>query len=325
MNLKNFTKFAFVFTVCIALWSSQGMAQEAIDKLALRVVQLKYADASQVINVARSVLDGQEVRMESHAELNAIIIYAKPDAFQLFGEIIKELDQPDQQAAQPHVELIQLQHITSDDAIAILSNLLSNTDSGTFRLASDEKSNALILSGLPEQLEMVKQIVSRIDIESTSNEPVSTDTTNCVVRVTWLVDQTSSQFEDLTLPEPASSLNDLANELQENGTLKKPRMLTRTETLVEARHVIDSRRLSHFSNSSSRAASGGVFLMDTEGDISKLADGKFRLNIALKMGQQRVQTVSTSISLPENHPVAISMSHVDDLESVAVVEILNAD
>ncbi len=150
--------------------------------LAIRVIYLKYADASklaQVINQTLSSVNAEATRTGQPAPsvsvqvdegLNAMIIQAPESAFPMVQALIDQLDIDRPEGGDTHV--VYLKFAQATDLVTLLSGLqqpAAQDESGAVQRAAvtiqaDEQSNALVIRADPKDFENIQSVIEKLDI-----------------------------------------------------------------------------------------------------------------------------------------------------------------
>ena len=148
---------------------------------------------------------------------------------------------------------------------------------------------------------------------------------NCIVRVTWLVDA-SKLTDDFSLSPPHASLQELVQSLKQNNSFQDVKTLTTVETSVMLSMDAVSGS-NEFKNTSMKVLrsenSSGTAKIRSQGFVHGIPGDKYELDIALELESSVVVPVKTKIILPSNHPVAFSISDIGQFQSAVVVEIMD--
>lgn len=295
------------------------------DRPLLEAIQVKHADANQILRVAASVLDSSELRMEVDEQQNLLVAYGRPNMLARLKEIVAKMDaERSGSRDEKQVKVFAIAEASSNEIANVLKALTYKDESSSIRIASDLKTNSIIVSGSPDELSIIEALVERLDTVDNSDN-ATTESRNIVVRVTWLVDSAELGEANIldNLRQPSSQLNELVAELQRSGSMKSARSLTQLQTTVQVDSSVG--QPNEFGNSSLRNLQERIHIMKAQGQIRPMGKDKFELNISLNLRRDSIElSVDSIIALPINHPVAFSFSDVGDLKSVAVVEVLES-
>ncbi len=112
------------------------------------------------------------VQVEMLPEIDAIILRGRDQQLQDLADIIRRLDEASQDA-QPVIEVLQLQHTAAAPVSTLIAQiqlgLLANRQ-GRATVTPLNKPNALLVIGWGEALEVVKELIAKLDV------PVQADT-----------------------------------------------------------------------------------------------------------------------------------------------------
>lgn len=136
------------------------------------------------------------VQVEMLPEIDAIILRGRDQQLQDLADIIRRLDEASQDA-QPLIEVLQLEHTAATPVSTLIAQiqlgLLANRQ-GRATVTPLNKPNALLVIGWGEALEVVKELIAKLDV------PVQADTQFAIrqlrhARATEVQTQLSSFFQ----------------------------------------------------------------------------------------------------------------------------------
>ena len=323
--MNSWTKSA-IFAVAIALTmslvSNPCAAQE---NPVLETIPVKHGDASQMYGVLASLFDGTNLRMEVDKERNRIIVMAEPELIVRMRNAVMELDVTKEESdASTVVKVFGLQHAQANEVAGMLSSLVAENIEMQTRLSFDARTNSVIASGTEAELQLVQDMLARLDFESVPADENGAESERLVVKVTWLADADE-------LPEPIASdlrgpvksLAPLVKGLTESGTLDSSAVVTDVQTAI---HVSgEDRSANHFANTGTRSVGNGAITLSASGNVLRRSSEEFELKIEVQLMTGRANVnIDTSLNMPKNHPVAFSVSDVGSYKSVAVVELIDS-
>ena len=323
--MNRWTKSAIV-AVAIAL--SMSLASNpctAQDGPVLETIPVKHGEASQMYRVLASLFEGTVLRMEVDKERNRIIVMAEPELIIRVRNAVMELDVTKEESdAAIVVKVFGLQHAHANEVAGVLSNLVAENIGMQTRLSFDARTNSVIVSGTEAELQLVQDMLARLDSEPVPSDGNETESERLVVKVTWLTD--ANEMHDpiaSDLRDPSKSLVPLVEGLKESGTLDSSAVVTDVQTAI---HVSgEDRAANHFANTGTRSVGGGLITLSASGNVLRRSSEEFELKIEVQLMTGRANVnIDTSLNMPKNHPVAFSVSDVGSYKSVAVVELIDS-
>ncbi|MEK7793240.1 MAG: secretin N-terminal domain-containing protein, partial [Candidatus Hydrogenedentota bacterium] len=117
-----------------------------------RVVRLRHARAADVATILQSSLS-QNAKVTTYPEANVLVIAEVPERIEVLDALIAELDRP------TDTRVVQLNHATAQEMLALLQNHVSSP--ATFQ--ADARTNQLVLTDTPENLDAFERLVREFD------------------------------------------------------------------------------------------------------------------------------------------------------------------
>ena len=144
------------------------------DELVTRVIEVKNVAAVQLVPILRPLIP-QQGHLAAYPGSNMLVISDRGANIARLEKIINRIDQPDAQ----EIEVITLQHASANEVVQIL-NSLRNTSGQTGQnpstptLASDERTNSILLSGDSAAKLRIRGLIAHLDtpIEGSGNTNV---------------------------------------------------------------------------------------------------------------------------------------------------------
>ncbi|RKY05622.1 hypothetical protein DRP77_00330 [Candidatus Poribacteria bacterium] len=118
------------------------------------VFKLKHADASALKEVISSALKLEDIQIDR--KTNSLIITCAPDLLSRVKELIDEFDVETEEKT---LKLFRLKNASARSALEVITGFLSKDG----RAAAEEGTNSLIVYDLPERIDLIAELLSRID------------------------------------------------------------------------------------------------------------------------------------------------------------------
>ena len=326
MNKQTCVFWMFTLMICLVHATSTYCQTKDEPVPEFIVIPIYHVDASEVQQVVRNVFAGEPMTVEIDSRQNLLILQGRPNTVAKGKDLVAKLDVENRVTNnKTHVRVFSLNKSRSSDIVKVLGKLISNDENSSLRIADDAVNNNIIVSGKLDDLDVLEELISRLDESNSAEASINLQPENIVVRVTWLVD--SNELDETNdrsaLRIPSTTLAELVDGLSKTGSIAKAKTLTELETSVQVDP--SSRGANRFNNTSMRKIGGITHGMEATGEVVQTTDGKYQLDISLVMSKEEINmTVGSTITLPKNHPVAFSISDVGDFKSAAVVEILDS-
>lgn len=296
------------------------------DAVIFKVYKLIHADGDTTVNVLDSMLtDDDDVRLQFDEQTNSIFVATANETHQKIEAIITEMDVAPVES-KPNVEVIDTEGRNPSNLANLLSDLTASEIGEGVRIAVDPNTGSIILSGDPEDVKTVREIMNAIVTAGDADTSIEPSTV-CVVRISWLVDPTFFRETDF-LQEPGSSLTELVAALGDRDWLEDGRLITSGQTVVQVKDQTNT-STGEFNTSTLRSftENNGTSQVsfDAKGTLTSVGDDKFLLSLSMDVaGRENPITIGTTLTIPKNHPVAFSVSDVGKFKSAFVVEILDS-
>ncbi len=132
------------------------------DAVVTEVIQINNVPATQLVPVLRPLMS-TEAHLAAYAPSNMIIISARAANVERLLKIIKRIDQ----TTDNQVEIIPLEHASATEIVQVLSALSQGEPKGDtanpLRLAADERSNSILISGDRSERLRIRALISHLD------------------------------------------------------------------------------------------------------------------------------------------------------------------
>ncbi|AOS97880.1 Type II secretion system protein D precursor [Microbulbifer aggregans] len=139
-------------------------ARAPAESLMVRTIRVENISASQLIAMLRPLIP-QTGHLAAYADTNTLIIADRAANIEQIVRLVKQLDR----AGAIDIELVPLQFASAKEVKQVLSELLqgggkqAGTDVQPLRIAVDERSNAVLLTGDPVTRTQLKNVIRRLD------------------------------------------------------------------------------------------------------------------------------------------------------------------
>lgn len=151
---------------------SEGSSES--DQLVTKVIKVENVPAAQLVPILRPLVP-QQGHLAAYAATNTLIVTDRASNIERLTTIIDGIDRADND----EVELVRLSHASASEIIRIMQSLQSrggqvNGTPGAVRLAADERTNSILLSGDPSARARTRSIIMNLDtpVESGGNTRV---------------------------------------------------------------------------------------------------------------------------------------------------------
>ncbi|MGK0500908.1 MAG: general secretion pathway protein D, partial [Oceanicoccus sp.] len=136
----------------------------------LYVYRASKVSATSLVELLRPLLPGNGY-ISAFPETNSLIIADSGANVKRLVTMIKRMDE----SGQLDIEVLPLQYANAANVAGLVESLLANETQAAFTVASDDRSNSLLMSGSPATRNRVKQLVAQLDqpLDSTGNTRVS--------------------------------------------------------------------------------------------------------------------------------------------------------
>ena len=136
--------------------------QSASDQLVTRVIKVENVPAAQLVPILRPLVP-QQGHLAAYAATNTLIVTDRASNIERLSTIISGIDRPDNE----EVEIINLRYASAAEIIRILQSLQNRGAQigtpGQVRFASDDRTNAILLSGEQAARTRMRGIIANLD------------------------------------------------------------------------------------------------------------------------------------------------------------------
>lgn len=131
------------------------------EELIVRVIKISNVAAAEVVNIIRPLVP-QDAYLVAYPSTNSIIV---ADRLAKINEIIKLIDKIDRVGV-VDIDLIPLDFARAKDVVTIINSLLPSKQANEMqavKLAVDERSNSILVSGDPASKQQIQKLIVRLD------------------------------------------------------------------------------------------------------------------------------------------------------------------
>jgi general secretion pathway protein D len=132
------------------------------DAVVTEVIQINNVSATQLVPVLRPLMS-TEAQLAAYPQSNVLIISDRASNVTRLEDIIQRIDQ----VTDTEVEIIPLQNAPAGDVVQVLNSLVQADASGQngapFKLAADERTNSILLSGDKSERLRIRTLIARLD------------------------------------------------------------------------------------------------------------------------------------------------------------------
>ena len=319
--MKEWIKLA-ALTVFIVLIGPASILQAQGDQPGVELIELRHRRSVEVADIVSRLYLNEPVQLEVDETANRLVVVGEAEAMMRVKDLVAMLDVAAEEALENEqiVRVYALQYARAEDAAAVVNELLGSHPNSIVRMSFDPRINTVIATGSEDDLLVIGDLLERIDRDPAANEEAASGDKSYLVRVTWLSDIGEKPgFED-DVRSLRQELVPLGNALRTSGELKVVDAVTDLQTAVSVAN--DGRAANAFGNTSTRYLGGVEVSLSANGSVRALSDGQLHIEIDLTMTSPDASAlIDTAVTMPLDHPVALSVSDVGTFKSVAVIEI----
>ena len=307
---------------------SGGTQEQKVSKppQELKIFRLRSVDPEMAMQVVATLIDSKDCRIAVDPRTNGLIISGSKETVKVVEAILLRLDEGTDRKS----TIVHLKNVPADEVAKILLKQLGSAEK--MQLVADPRQNALLLSAPEGVMKNALELLEVLDVPVTKGKLAGK---NVLINTYWIVDQASvgDRFANWKLREIPSSIEKLVKEkLAKRANIKIPMLATNLAVQAEIGEQLTS------SSAIQNGGSGNIndqssYEIDIMGSIwnepssGDKVDLELQMKIGLKgknknSGDSRIQT---KISSPLNHPICLGMTPVNGVDSILVLEIVEAD
>ncbi len=138
------------------------------DQMVTQVLQIKNVAAAQLVPILRPLVP-QQGHLAAYPATNVLIISDRANNVKRLSKIISRIDQ----ISDTSIDIVPLRHASATEVVRVLSSLQQKTAKGgadqQVRLASDERTNSILLSGERTVRARMRVIIEQLDTKQDSD------------------------------------------------------------------------------------------------------------------------------------------------------------
>lgn len=139
------------------------------DQMVTQVLQIKNVAAAQLVPILRPLVP-QQGHLAAYPATNVLIISDRASNVKRLSKIISRIDQ----ISDTSIDIVPLKHASATEVVRVLSSLQQKTAKGggadqQVRLASDERTNSILLSGERTVRARMRVIIEQLDTKQDSD------------------------------------------------------------------------------------------------------------------------------------------------------------
>ena len=134
------------------------------EEMVVQIIKVKNIAATQLINILRPLVP-QVGHLAAYPTTNALIIADRASNIQKIMRIVREIDQ----VGGVEIEVITLEFASAKEVLSVIQKLIPGTQGKStnnalgIKIAADERSNSLLLSGDPAMRLQIRNLARRLD------------------------------------------------------------------------------------------------------------------------------------------------------------------
>jgi hypothetical protein len=277
-----------IISLLCAICVSTGLAQTSA-KPKLEVFQLKQVSAQSAAQILNELLSGSTGFRCVPDGGNRLVVLGTDAQFEMIRTTLKNLEAgPEQEQVQFRV--FSLKYLAALDASKVLRSLGLQLS-----IATDDRTNSLILSGPANQLSVVEALLMRLDQSSADRAGDPTEGKRYRMDLVWLMEGPSDA--SFALREPIQFAGDAIREIQDQGFLE----------VLQANQASVAVRTSGRFEVQSTALLGR---MEVNGVLKPAPNGKLELELHIRISHNDtlLTSLSTEITTEPNHDVVLGIA-----------------
>ena len=302
----------------IATPSLQAQDENAV----LQVFALERMNATNAESIITTVYGDDLMRIQADPDQNRLIVLASKASLAKVAETLQTLDQPAPVQESKSV-VFYIAHVPAEDLLQSMNMILKAHPLDGVNMVANKRTNSIIVSApTAESLSFIESKIELID------QPLPDDAADkqpgpCEIRVTWLIETKDLDDDDKASTRPIpKSLEKLGNHLIQRHGFQELRTLTSLASTVSPGQ--DLGPASFTGNSHKQGVTEAELQVGGEIQLATDDSGRFEIHYRAKMTLTDYGSESSpesSLIIPANHPVAISVADTAPYRSVLVLEI----
>lgn len=134
------------------------------EDVVVRIIKVKNVAATQLVALLRPLVP-QVGHLAAYSQSNALIIADRSGNIDKVVKIIRDIDR----VGRIDIEVLTLEFATARDVMEVINSLIASTvtkkgvETQAIKLASDERSNSILMTGDPFMRQQIRDLVKRLD------------------------------------------------------------------------------------------------------------------------------------------------------------------
>jgi hypothetical protein len=284
---------------CLRMASAQNLASASPPApKEFRAFHVRFVNPTFASEALHGLMDDDErasVRICPGAS-GTLLVLAPPEAYKKIGDMIRVIDQAPPPEPESQIKVFTLANADPASAVKVLATLLPK---GT-RVAVDERTRSLILSGSRDALGIAEAMLSRLDERAIIARPKPS--TNFEVRVVWLTNDDKGAL-------PAADLKDVVAELSRLD-VKDPRQIGCLMVQTSSDHSFHLVSSPVFAGRRAKLTAAGILSEQTEGVVTmEVAINAVEVGYtATGQVEHNLSEISTRIVMPQRQYVVLAIT-----------------
>jgi general secretion pathway protein D len=129
------------------------------DEVVTRILPLRHAEAGALVPVLQPLVS-KDGLVTAYPPTNSLVVVDAGANVERLAGLLGELDVPSSERA---LDVVRLQFAAADELAQRLRDALGGANGAGLRVIADARSNALVLSGAPDEVRRARAIVARLD------------------------------------------------------------------------------------------------------------------------------------------------------------------
>lgn len=130
------------------------------DGYIVKVLKVKHVSVAQLAEIAKPMI-GEEGYMAAYSQANSLILIGRSGSIRELAKLINELDRP----GSIDIDMIKVEFASAKEVSEIVRGLVQGSaeSSGGVKIAVDDRSNSLFVTGDPFARQQIKSLVAKLD------------------------------------------------------------------------------------------------------------------------------------------------------------------
>lgn len=131
------------------------------EDIVVRIIKIQNVAATQLLTILRPLVP-QEGHLVAYPPTNSIIVADRASNIAEILKLIRKIDQ----VGVVDIDLLPIQFASAKEIVNVISSLIpmsQESQSQTFKIAVDERSNSILITGDPATRQQIKSLIQRLD------------------------------------------------------------------------------------------------------------------------------------------------------------------